>query len=156
MNTTLLTDKLHVFINNTRQFITKHKGLTLSLVIIVMMVFLIGSIPNKQTSNFLDTSDVDRVVISSFPSSHDYSKTIETEDGIETFLMEMNSLNFRDSNKEKDEYVGLSLTVRVYYKESDTVKFSIFDPYIIKADGTVLESTTKQISQLTNIIKDLY
>lgn len=131
------------------------KFLRIILTFALSIIFLIGCKSQNIKFNVIG-ENINNIEISTLPESDDYNKTLYNIEDIDTIVKYLNSITPFITKENPDEYVGLSIIIKINYKDGSTKQYNHFENKFIKEDdGEFYELKYDEAEKFEEIIKTI-
>ena len=131
------------------------KFLRIILTFALSIIFLIGCKSQNIKFNVIG-ENINNIEISTLPESDDYNKTLYNIEDIDTIVKYLNSITPFITKENPDEYVGLSIIIKINYKDGSTKQYNHFGNKFIKEDdGEFYELKYDEAEKFEEIIKTI-
>lgn len=131
------------------------KFLRIILTFALSIIFLIGCKSQNIKFNVIG-ENINNIEISTLPELDDYNKTLYNIEDIDTIVKYLNSITPFITKENPDEYVGLSIIIKINYKDGSTKQYNHFENKFIKEDdGEFYELKYDEAEKFEEIIKTI-
>ena len=131
------------------------KLLGLILTFVLATFFLSGCRSQNIKLNVIG-ENISNIEISSLPESEDFNKTLDNNTDINTIVEYLTSINPFITKENPNEYYGLSIIIKINYKDGSTKEYyHMGNKFIKEDDGEFYELKYDEAEKLEEIIKNI-